>query len=544
MSVDRESPTVARRRWNLIVVVALVMSACGGTAVDDSTTTSAASDTTTTIGSDDPTTTTLASTGDCRSASITMATAGDALTLDPKTIQQAVSAIIQPAYEPLIRRSPSGEYVPGLATSWEYVGDENTRFELQLREGVTFSDGGTLDAEGVKAHFEYMADGANSALIAGATFEVVDTYRVAINLATPNPLLEEILSQDWVLGFVISPTALASPESLGTTPAGAGQYILDAESTVAGDTYVYTANPDYWDQSQIHFEELRIRIIPNPDSVLNALRTGEVDFAVGDITTSQAAADAGLQVVGFPSVFQGLGMFDRSGTNAEALGDVRVRQAINYALDREALVTALYGPYGVPSSQIVPPGHEAYNDDTADFYTYDPDRARALLAEAGYGGGLRLDALSTGFANIGLAGQAVAGQLQEVGIELVLDEREVNGYIEALFGAQAPLAVVGLGSPPLHMAGGILLLPGALFNPFQTSDDDIVEWYNAAASASGDERLELERRIVAKVQEQGWFAPIGFTPVFYFGQADLGGLEVSGANKFVALTEVYRTDCS
>lgn len=96
----------------------------------------------------------------------------------------------------------------------------------------------------------------NGQLLAGATFEVNGPLDLTMNLATPNPLLEELLSQDWVIGMVISPDALAAPEQLATSTAGAGQYVLDTGASLSGDTYVYRANPNYYDPAQVHFDTL------------------------------------------------------------------------------------------------------------------------------------------------------------------------------------------------------------------------------------------------------------------------------------------------
>lgn len=501
--------------------------------------------------SDAPATTETATSGEgteppatCRSEQLTFAVSAASPTLDPALVNQAFSTFLQPAYEPLIRRNPAGEYVPGLAVDWGYVGEGNTQFALQLREGVTFSDGAALTAEGVKQHFEYMQAGAaNGPQLAGMTFEVTGPLELTMNMATPNPILEELLSQDWVIGMVISPDALGAPDQLATTTAGAGQYILDTDATVSGDTYVYRSNPNYYDPSQVHFDTMIIRAIANPNSILNAMQTGEVDAGVGDFTTAEAARAAGLQVEAQPTVWQGLGLLDRDGALSEPLADQRVRQAINYAIDREAITTALYAGDGIASSEIALPGSEDFNEATADMYAYDPDKARELLAEAGYPDGFTVPAISTNFANIGLAGQAVAAQLAEVGITLELDEREVNGYIEGLFGATAPVAALGLGSPPIYISATVALTPTAPFNPFKTEDAELTDLYQAAAAAGPDERAGINQQIVARVQELAWFAPVTYTPVYVFGAADLGGIEVNPQNRLQNPVEIFSTEC-
>jgi peptide/nickel transport system substrate-binding protein len=476
--------------------------------------------------------------------SLTFATTTASPTLDPATINQAASLFLQPAYEPLIRRNPQGDYVPGLATKWGYVGEGNREFRLVLREGVTFSDGAKLTAEGVKKHFEYVQKSpVNGVQLAGMTFEVDGLLELTIKMQVPNPILDELLSQDWVIGMVTSPKALNNPDQLGTSTAGAGEYILDEEQTVAGDRYVYSANPDYYDSDAVHFKTLTIRVIGNNNSILSAMKTGEVDAALGDFTTAQGARSAGLQVVAQPTVWQGLGLLDRAGSVSKPLGDVRVRQAINYAIDREAVSEALYAGDGVPSSEIALPGSEDYSEDTADLYTYDPEKARQLLAEAGYADGFTIAAASTSFANIGLAGQAIAAQLEKVGITLELKEKDVNAYFQDVITAATPAAVVGLGSPPMHISAGVELLPTGPFNPFKTENEELANLYAEAAAAEPEERADLNQQITALVQEEAWFAPVTYTPVYIYGSQDLGGLIVNEKNRLLNPVEIFSTKC-
>lgn len=560
---------VSRRRRRAVsagvVALALVAAGCGGD--DDSTGTgttgaaattegagtatteaSASPETSASVGSSEttaPASTESAETPSaCRAESLVFAVSAASPTLDPATLNQAASTFIQPAYEPLIRRSPSGDYVPGLAVEWGYVGEGNTEFAITLRDGVTFSDGAGLTAEGVKAHFEYMQTSpVNGQLLAGATFEVNGPLDLTMKLATPNPLLEELLSQDWVIGMVISPDALAAPEQLATSTAGAGQYVLDTGASLSGDTYVYRANPNYYDPAQVHFDTLTVRVITNPNSILNALQSGEVDAALGDFTTAEGARSAGLLVEAQPTVWQGLGLLDRGGTLSAPLGDQRVRQAINYAIDREAITEALYAGDGIASSEVALPGSEDFNEETADMYPYDPDKARALLAEAGYPDGFTLPTISTGFANIGLAGQAIAAQLAEVGITLELDEREINGYVGGVFGAEAPAAVLGLGSPPVYIGATVALMPTSPFNPFKTEDAELMDLYQQAAAAGPDERPAIDQQIVARVQELAWFAPVTFTPVYVYGAPELGGIEMNERNRLQNPVEIFSTEC-
>jgi peptide/nickel transport system substrate-binding protein len=455
--------------------------------------------------------------------------------LDPGKVNQAFAQYIMPAYDPLIIKNLAGEYTPGLALSWKYTDLTNTTFEITLRDNVTFSDGAKLDAAGLKKFFEYVqkAGGAQAAFFAGQTYEVTSPLVLTMHLAGPNPIMPEVLDQIWAIGYPISPKALDNPDALGTSTAGAGQYVLDAGQTVAGDHYVYTASKTYWNPTAIHYKKVVIKVIANPNSTLQAMQTGQVDVAVGDYTTVSGAKSAGLQVFAVPTIWQGLGLLDRGGTMSKPLADVRVRQAINFAIDRKTITAALYGEYGIPSAQIQVPGGDGYDASLENYYDYNPAKAKELLAAAGYADGFELPVLSTQLANIGLAAQAIVDNLAAVGIKLKLvTAADVNAYIGDLFGAKYPAAALGLGTQPIWLAGPIEFLPTATFNPFKTNDPELIALYSQAATSTAADRAVLDRKIVGRILTEAWFAPIGYSPVFTYATTKVAGAEVSAQTPF------------
>ncbi len=243
-------------------------------------------------------------------------------------------------YAPLIYLKPDGSFAPGLATSWGYVGTGNRVFDLTLRSGVKFSDGSALSADGLKAYFEYTAKnggGEEAARINNfASMDVTGPLSLHITLKQPDPTLPYAFSQP--PGYVISPKGIQSPDALGTTPAGAGEYVLNAAKTVSKQTYVYDANPGYWDQSAVNWKHVIVKVLPDASAALDAVRTGQADYTIGSAREASAAASAGLTVVAGQTNFGFVDLFDRTGTVVKALGDIRVRQALNYAIDRNVTV--------------------------------------------------------------------------------------------------------------------------------------------------------------------------------------------------------------
>jgi peptide/nickel transport system substrate-binding protein len=470
-----------------------------------------------------------AKTNNASGGTLTIAQAVPPNSLDPAKINQAFEWYINLAYDPLIFWSAQGTPQPGLATSWKYVGTGNTTFELTLRPNVKFSDGSALTAQSVKDSLEYQAKSAGQAApyLAGKTFTVTGPLALRITAATPDPLLPRELSQDYLAGNIISPTALKNPKQLATSTAGAGPYVLDSSATVSNDHYGYKPNPNYWNKDAVHYKTVTIKVIANSNSALNALKTRQVDVVNGDYTTAAAAESAGMQVKYAPQVFVGLGLLDRDGKLSKPLADVRVRQALNYAVDRKTITTALFGKYGTPTEQTVVPGQDGAVDSQT--YGYDPAKAKQLLAAAGYPNGFDLPVNTTSFFGISNVNQAMASDLTKVGVNLKLKiETVVDKYIQNMVAAKYPAIGIGYGGQPIYLEGPGLFLPSAAtFNPFKSSDKDLEDLYAKAAAANDTDRKALDQQIEQRLIDEAWFVPVSLSPVFFFARPGVTGVEPS-----------------
>lgn len=482
-------------------------------------------------GSDDPT----------RGGTLNIALDKAPASLDPADMEQSTSPFAQPAYDALIGVEPDGTLVPALATEWAFTDDQNKVFEVTLREGVTFSDGAELDADALIANLKHLDGGKSNvaSLVNGGEYEKVDDDTVRITWETPHPLAPQAFTQRWVAGMIVSPDALAGDTaSLATTTVGAGPYSLDSDRTVAGSKYVYSARDDYWNPDAQHWDEIVITVIENPEQRLNALRTGEVDYVAGDLATAGAAADAGAQVLYAPTIVYGLSLLDRAGTLGSPLEDVRVRQAINYALDRESIASALLGEYGFATEQTVVPAEAGYVEALNGRYAYDPDMAKQLLAEAGYADGLSLPVVASTSATAATLSQVLVEQLAAVGITIELDSRPSADYFEGMTGGTFPAAVIGYGSQPMPMEYDGLFGPKAIFNPLQSQSDEIDDLMSRALVAPEAEATELYEQVMTELVEQAWFAPAVFAPVFYFASDALAPVEVTVARPQTPLTSL------
>lgn len=292
--------------------------------------------------------------------------------------------LYQGVYDNLVIRTPEGEYQPNLATDWTW-NDDKTVLTLNLRSDVVFSDGAKFDAEVAKANLENFINGNGpySATLAGVTVAVVDSDTIELSLSEANPDFIYYLATTG--SFMASPNALGT-EALATAPVGSGPYLLSA-SSIPGSSIIFEANPNYWDKAKQKFAIITMVILPDVTARLNALASGQIDVTVLDIQSAPTAEGAGKTLQTNFVDWSGILIFDHNGQLGTPLADVRVRQAMAYALDREAMLASIQQGFGEITNQVYGTGASAYLEELDGYYSYDPEKAKALLAEAGYPNG-------------------------------------------------------------------------------------------------------------------------------------------------------------
>ncbi len=363
--------------------------------------------------------------------SIVIGDGGDPSTLDPQYADDGFERNVNDnIYEMLLFRDAEGNIGPGLAEAWEEVDDTTWRFTL--RQGVDFHNGEPLNAEAVVYSVERIIDPEfNSEQISfvetliGA--EAVDEYTVDILTGGPDPILPARMT--WMK--IVPPVYTEeNPDEFVNNPVGTGPYKF--VEWVRGDHVTLEANEDYWGGAP-SIATVTIRPIEEDATRLAALQAGEVDLITGLIPEYLAQVENSVAIHGleFPWI--------RINTNTPPLDDVRVRQALNHAIDKEALAEALYGGYaGVADGQILTTGHFGYNSDV-EAYAYDPQMAMDLLEEAGATGAtLELVGESGRWLKDKELVEAVAAQLEAVGLNIEVNIAEWSDWLDLLFaGAEA-----------------------------------------------------------------------------------------------------------
>ncbi len=333
-----------------------------------------------------------------------------------------------PVYDRLVHRSPDGTLVPGLATKWTVAAD-GLSIDLTLREGVTFHDGQPFTADAVKANIERSKtlQGSQVAPLLSAieSVDVVGPLEVKLVLSRPDATIIPTLSEN--AGMMVSPAALSAPD-LATKPVGAGPFrFVEARPN---DRIVYKAFENYWDPSARPVAGLEILLQPDPVARLNAVRTGAADatFLLADQVPD--AESAGLHVAWKSSpIF----FYLHLNRGRPPFDDLKVRQALNHAIDRDGLVQGLLFGHGEASVQPFGKGQFGHADDvTVDEYKHDPQLARQLLAEAGHPDGVSFTVVVPAIPNIVQGAEAVQAQLREAGFHVELKSVE-PGQVPATF---------------------------------------------------------------------------------------------------------------
>jgi len=419
----------------------------------------------------------------------------------------------QPVYDTLLVLDTDAKLQPNLVTEWGYDAT-NTVLTLALRDDVVFTDGSRLDAEAVKANLEHFArgGGSNSSMLAALSeVAVIDDEHVSLTLSQPDPGLTNYLAT--VAGAMASPSSLNDP-SIATRPVGSGPYVLDTEKSVAGATYVYHRNDDYWNAEAFPFDNLTISVMEETTARLNALRAGEIDGALADSKSASEAEKAGLRLNVHRLDWQGLVIADRDGSNVAALGDARVRQAINYAFDRQQFATRVLDGRARPSTQVFNEQSAAFVADLDERYTYDPARAKGLLAEAGYGGGFTV--VMPQMPAFAATNDIIEQQLADIGITVEWKKVVAEDYIPAAQSGEYGIFVMQLSSGNEWRDVYKSLSPDGPWNPRNSADEETTRLLAAATTAPDEETYAaILRELNGHIVEEGWFAPIAFVDTIY-----------------------------
>ena len=440
---------------------------------------------------------------------IVIAQGTDAVTLDPHNSTDSPTAtVLSHIYETLYELTPAGEIVPHLATS-ATLSDDGLTWTLTLRDDVVFHNGAPLTAEVVKGSMERFIDPAN-----GFTFAfllnriqemvVIDDHTIEFRLnSTFAPFLAHLTHNS---AAILHPDVVAEfGEAFPENPVGTGPFRL--ESWQRGERLDLVRFDDYWGELP-GVSGVRFLTVPEDTTRMALVETGEAHVAVRVPPQDVARIDANPNVT-VQNVSGLRTIYIYFNHLMEPFGDVRVRQALNYAVDKEEIAEFVFGGAVRPSDAPIAPaifGYEAVGP-----YAYDPERARELLAEAGFPDGLTIEMWSpTGrYPQDIQVAQAIQGQLAEVGVNAEITSIDWAAYLVATARPAAetyvPMALLGWGTVTGDADYGLY----ALFHSSQAPNPNRAFYNNAVVDALLDEARtsndpSLRQQLYADAQALIW----------------------------------------
>lgn len=449
---------------------------------------------------------------------IVVAVDADVDTLHPTDFSTTVElGVLNQIYDTLLYYSPDGtkDPEPRIAESYE-ISDDGLDYTFHLRDDVTFHDGTPVTADDVVFSIElYKASEYQGSQISMlSSVEATDEHTVVCHLDAPySPFLQGICSP------MIASKAYyeSSEDDFVNNPIGTGPYKF--VSRAKGSNIKLEANEDYY-RGAPEIKEVTFEVIPDSSTKAIALQTGEVNFAeIDSATKPQLEANPAITIAEVPtSAFSYIAM----NTEKEPFNDVKVRQAINYAIDRDNLVAVCYDGEAEVNSNICAKERFGYSDDQFQ-YTYDPEKAKELLAEAGIETPYDLGEILVAEKYSNLA-TVIQNDLKAVGLDVTISVKEFNSYISDLqngsYGITALNMTLEGDTQTLEMAFTSDYI--GIANNARYSDEEMDKLFEQARTETdNDKRAEIFNEIFTKAQDEAIYAVMCNPMTLYAYNSDL-----------------------
>ena len=450
-------------------------------------------------------------------------------------------------YETLVGIDQEGSLVPLLAQSWS-VSEDGLVYEFTLRQDVTFSNGQPLTSADVVASFDRVSTDWQTAL--AASFDVIeqtqalDTYTVQVTLTRP--------SNQWLYFAATAVGAIFPADLTGidlqTQAIGTGPFTV--AHVEQGDHIRLQARSDYWG-GQPYLDTITVRYILDASAAVNALRAGDADMLVGVASGEQVRvfADEAAQMAADPSVTEPAGgqqarwqVIEGSSTGEvlwsfnnrrEPFTDIRVRQAFAHAVDRQLVMEFATAGYGQLVGAMVTP-QDPFFEDLSGLFPFDPERARELLAEAGYADGLtvNLEVPNLGYAIT--AAEVIYSQLGQVGVTVNIEVVEFPAvWLDRVFrNHDFDMSII------MHMEAWDLLT--VLQPDYYLGFDrpDILQAAAVADAGSREEWIEGMAQVVRDVAQEVPGVVLYLAPTLIVADAGLTGIMANSVTESLNLTSL------
>lgn len=348
--------------------------------------------------------------------------------LDPHDTTDTYSGAIEKAIcQGLMGFDRELKIKPLLAESYSF-NDEATEFTFKLRRGIKFQDGAPFDARAVKTNIDRLMTGKykrSSLMKPVKELKIIDDYTVQFILKEPFGAFVNAVAHPGAL--MVSPKALAEMgDDIKRHPVGTGPFLFD--SWVPGSRLTVKKNPDYWN-GEVKVDSITFKSVPESGARLAMLRAGQAQYIYPMPAELRRVAemDKKIEIISVPSIIERYLLLNNK---FKPMADQRVRQAINYALDKEAIIKIAFGGAAVEASSIIPANLQFYSDQGT--WPHDLDKAKALMKEAGYEKGFRVTFYTPNASNRLRATEMVKQQLEKIGITGDLQSMDVASFYNML----------------------------------------------------------------------------------------------------------------
>ena len=357
----------------------------------------------------------------------TVALSADAVTLDPEDTNDNLSfSIERSTYDGLVGFTPDMKLKPELATSWEASPDAKV-FTFHLRRGVKFQDGTPFNAQAVKINFDRARD-ATHKLRRYSLYENIASVEATgddtVRFTLKDPFGAMLYNFAHPASRIISPAAIAQGEPyIARHMVGTGPYKF--VSWTPGQQIVLERNPSYWESGQSKADRVVFRFIPEDASRMATLLSGEAQFAfpVPGVQVEAVSRAPGVRVQRSWSIYA---YYVAMNTQREPFNKLQVRQALNYAVDREALIRVVLRGYGRPLDAPITPGVIGYAPVQKGGWPHDPTKAKQLLSEAGLPNGFTATMSLGQTTEANRVGEFLQQNLGAVGVKINLQPMEAG----------------------------------------------------------------------------------------------------------------------
>ena len=358
--------------------------------------------------------------------------------LDPhKTVKAGTREVMFNVFEGLMKPTPNGDLTPAIAESYE-VSEDRMTYTFHLREGVQFHNGKTVTAEDVVYSIQRCAAATETGIVQVEAFSVIQSIKtpddktVAITISEPS---NEFIS------YMTTAILPADYDKQDTAPVGTGPFKF--VSRTAQDSVVLEKFDGYWG-TPAQLDKVTLKIIENADSLMMSLQSGAIDLCAHLTSTQVAQLEEDFNVAeGTMNLVQAMYL-----NNAvEPFDDVRVRQALCYAVDKQEIIDLAFDGYGSPIGSSMYPAFGKYFDDSlTNYYTKDVEKAKALLAEAGYPGGFDMTiTVPSNYKPHMDTAEVLVQQLAQIGVNAAIEPIEWESWVSDVYvGRQFQSTVVGV----------------------------------------------------------------------------------------------------